>query len=74
MSDLMYFQGLYATALDFTMKAFWGARVAALNGGHVGACRLTRTAVQWERSRYIEYSWDRCEDCKAEMNHRTRHV
>jgi len=70
MTDLQYFQGLYATALDFTMKAHWGARVRELNGGHLGECRHTEVLPFFDRSYGCSYYWEVCEGCGKEINHK----
>lgn len=38
-SDLLYFQGLHDTALDFTMKAFYASAVRERNCGVLGPCQ-----------------------------------
>ena len=45
-SDFVYFQGLYDTALDFTMKAFWGNRIQELNNGVLEPCVHARYIIE----------------------------
>ena len=72
MSDLAYFQALYASALDFTMQAHWGAQIQSLNAGVLGPCVHSRSCMRSETSYGTHYTWEMCEDCGTEFDHRSR--
>jgi hypothetical protein len=67
MSDRAYFQALYDTALDFTMKAFYAAAVRERNDGALGPCKHPENMLSghMERSYGTTYYWTECVDCGA---------
>jgi len=70
MSDREYFQGLYDTAKDFTMKAFYASAVRERNNGHLGPCQHPETLPFFDRSYGSLYSWEVCRDCGIQLNSR----
>lgn len=65
MSDRAYFQGLYETAKDFTMKAFYAAAVRERNNGVLGPCQHVTRQRYAESSYGSLYYWTICADCGA---------
>lgn len=63
MSDRAYFQGLYDTALDFTMKAYYAAAVRERNNGALGDCQHMERRLQSENFDGAVYYWYTCDDC-----------
>lgn len=70
MSDLLYFQGLYATALDFTMKAYYASLIRALNAGVLGVCVHSRSVYMSSMSYGTHYSFWQCNDCGTQFDHK----
>jgi len=67
MSDRAYFQALYDTAKDFTMKAFYAAAVRERNQGALGPCQHPENmrCMSAERSYGSTYYSTECADCGA---------
>jgi len=70
MSDLAYFQGLYATALDFTMQNFYASRIRIMNRGVLDTCQHIDKLPYYDRSYGSLYYWEVCQECGKELNHK----
>lgn len=70
MSDRAYFQALYESALDFTMKAYYAAAVRERNNGVLGACQHGPRVTCQESSYGSQYTWFECPDCGDKWGHR----